>query len=227
MRLCTVQTGRIAARATHIRGGESVPALTQALTARPRLGVVAAILTYISVELLGLPSTPLAIMFGMTYPKPLAFVMAHGSSLLSGAIAFHVGRTTLRPRFAQRIRDTPKLRAIDAAIRDHDFATILLLRFAPMPPVINYIYGATSASFRGYLFATLLGNSPGIALCVMSSHGLALGTELSLGIAACVVFAVIFASSFASRTVSQKLATYGDVDTRPHHHPDTTARSTS
>lgn len=158
-----------------LRGGARKNAFAAAIAERPVSGTLSVIVAYVCIEMLGLPSTPVAIALGMAYPLAVAFALALACSSLSAVGSFHVGRTKLRPRCLKRIRENRVLRAMDAMVKDKDFLAILLLRlFVPMPPAVNYVYGATSASFAGYLAATILGNSPGVLLCVSAAKGLTL-----------------------------------------------------
>lgn len=79
-------------------------------------------------------------------------------------------------------------------------------RFVPVPPIINYVYGATAATLRGYSLATLLGNLPGTLICIFSTHG----TQNRWQVGVCVLAVFLYASAVAGRTMRQKLASYDD-----------------
>lgn len=194
-----------------VRGG-STTALRRVIATRPLTGTVAIMCIYVCIELCGLPSTPLCFALGLSYPVAPALGLAVTCSLVSAILAFRIGRTKLRPRFADRIETTPKLRAIDAAIHDHDFATILLLRLVPMPPAMNYVYGATSASLRGYAAATLVGNMPGSLMCILSAKGAALSFNSwrSFAVAGAVVALAVYGTTIAGRAVHRKLEFYSN-----------------
>mmetsp|Transcript_19568 Transcript_19568/g.77864 ORF Transcript_19568/g.77864 Transcript_19568/m.77864 type:complete len:142 (+) Transcript_19568:582-1007(+) len=132
------------------------------------------------------------------------------SGLAAAGLAFGVGRTALRPRCLRRIEASPTLRAVDRAVRDKPFATVLLLRLlVPLPPVVNYVYGATAAPPRSFLLATLVGNFPGTFLCVLAAKGLQLDASRIPPAAALGILVAILAAWAAllraSRAVQRHL----------------------
>lgn len=62
----------------------------------------------------------------------------------------------------------PKLAAIDAAIAEHGFKIVLLLRLSPVFPfnLLNYALGLTRVQVRDYVLASFIGMLPGTALYV-------------------------------------------------------------
>ena len=150
-------------------GGDSIEAV-RALTSTP-LGSLAYIAAYVTVEMCGIPSIPLAAAAGVIYPVPAALALVLGSSTAAACMAFQIGRTKLRPKLEARIRTDPKLGAIDAAVRENGFTLLLLLRLVPMPPAINYVYGAIKPSWAAYVGATLIGYIPGTVMTVFAAAG--------------------------------------------------------
>mmetsp|Transcript_32510 Transcript_32510/g.103665 ORF Transcript_32510/g.103665 Transcript_32510/m.103665 type:complete len:223 (+) Transcript_32510:46-714(+) len=203
-------------RALAVRGGAlEVNVLSSFIASRPVSGTVGVVGTYVAIEMLGLPSTPLCMAMGFAYGLPLAFGLALSCSTVAAMACFQIGRTKLRPASAQKICRSKTLRAIDAAVAEKDFITILLLRlFLPMPPAVNYLYGATSASFAGYAAATVLGNTPGILACVAASKGLALRPKdlPPAGWAVCALLAITLAwlAYNAANEVRRHLDAYAD-----------------
>lgn len=90
------------------------------------------------------------------------------SATVAATIAFLIARYIAREKVAQYLGDHPRLKAIDAAVREHDFKIILLLRLSPVVPfgAKNYLLGLTGASVRSYVAGTLFGIIPGASLYV-------------------------------------------------------------
>lgn len=69
-----------------------------------------------------------------------------------------------------------RVRAVDAQVREHGFATVLVARLVPLVPfsTANYVFGLTSVAWRDYLLASVIGIVPGTAVYVAVG---AFGTE--------------------------------------------------
>ena len=132
-------------RALRVRGGGPVDGAldkVRDLTTTPA-GSVAFVSIYMTMELCGIPSVPLAAAAGVAYPTKVALAVVLASSVTAACVAYYVGRTRLKPRLDKRISNDRRLRAISAAVRDEGFAILLLLRMVPMPPAINYLYAVS------------------------------------------------------------------------------------
>ena len=151
-------------------GGDGGLEAARALTSTP-LGSLAFVAAYVSIEMCGIPSVPLAAAAGVLYPAAGALALVLGSSTLAACLAFQVGRTKLRPKLEGRIKADKKLGAIDAAVRENGFPLLLLLRLVPMPPAINYVYGAIKPTWRAYVAATVVGYCPGTLMTVLAAAG--------------------------------------------------------
>ena len=140
------------------------------LTTTPA-GSVAFVSIYMTMELCGLPSVPLAAAAGVAYPTKVALAVVLASSVTTACVAYYVGRTRLRPRLDKRISNDRRLarrhRGPSAARKLRDFS----LRMVPMPPAINYLYGAMAPKFPAYFFSTLLGYLPGTVGTVLAAKG--------------------------------------------------------
>jgi len=82
---------------------------------------------------------------------------------IGAAIAFLLGRHILRDWVSRMIEKFTILVAIDRAIDQNGFLTVLLLRFSPIIPfnVFNYVMGATGVSLKHYIAASTMGMLPG------------------------------------------------------------------
>jgi len=112
---------------------------------------------------------------------PLAFALALASGVLFGGVvegalissfcaavggsaSFFLTRTSdLRPKILTLARRNPRTRALEKAVADRGFVTVLALRLAPIFPWLplgayNYLYGATTMKFAPFVVATFLGS---------------------------------------------------------------------
>ena len=109
---------RRAATILRIRGGGPVDGAldkVRDLTTTPA-GSVAFVSIYMTMELCGLPSVPLAAAAGVAYPTKVALAVVLASSVTAACVAYYVGRTRLRPRLDKRISKDRRLRAVAAAV---------------------------------------------------------------------------------------------------------------
>ncbi|MDB2407599.1 TVP38/TMEM64 family protein [Jannaschia sp.] len=133
---------------------------------------------------------------------------------LGAALAFLAGRYLVRDRVAKKIEESPKLRAIDAAIAEDGWKVAGLLRLSPAIPfsLQNWVLGATKVEFFPYLIATFFGIMPGTLLYVwIASLGSGGGEG---GAAKWIFFAVGIAATAAvtilvGRKAKAKLAEHG------------------
>ena len=198
-------------RALRIRGGGPVDSAldkVRELTTTPA-GSVAFVSIYMAMELCGLPSVPLAAAAGVAYPTKVALAVVLASSVTAACVAYYVGRTRLRPRLDKRISKDRRLRAVAAAVRDEGFAILLLLRMVPMPPAINYLYGAMAPRFPAYFFSTLLGYLPGTVGTVLAAKGATVALPRWCYVAGGFgVLALVLTTVATGRRVSRQLDAY-------------------
>ena len=194
-----------------VRGGGPVDGALDKirdLTTTPA-GSVAFVSIYMTMELCGLPSVPLAAAAGVAYPTKVALAVVLASSVTAACVAYYVGRTRLRPRLDKRISNDRRLRAVAAAVRDEGFAILLLLRMVPMPPAINYLYGAMAPKFHAYFFSTLLGYLPGTVGTVLAAKGATVALPRWCYVAGGVgVLALVLTTVATGRRVSRQLDAY-------------------
>ena len=199
------------ATALRVRGGGPVDGALEKvrdLTTTPA-GSVAFVSIYMAMELCGIPSVPLAAAAGVAYPTRVALAVVLASSVTAACVAYYVGRTRLRPRLDKRISKDRRLRAISAAVRDEGFAILLLLRMVPMPPAINYLYGAMAPKFPAYFLSTLLGYLPGTVGTVLAVKGATVALPRWCYVAGGVgVLALVGTTVATGRRVSRQLDAY-------------------
>ena len=83
-----------------------------------------------------------------------------GSSVAFGLARY--GRPRLREKLLVLVRRDAKTRALERAVAERGFVTVLVLRLAPLLPIpiggYNYLYGATDMSFLAFAPAMFLGS---------------------------------------------------------------------
>jgi uncharacterized membrane protein YdjX (TVP38/TMEM64 family) len=95
-------------------------------------------------------------------------------SLAGSAAAFLVGRTVGRGWVEQKLAGSPRLLALDRAVRNQGFKIVLLTRLSPVFPytLLNYAYSLTGVSFGVYFLASWIGMVPGTVMYVYLGSGL-------------------------------------------------------
>ena len=197
--------------ALRVRGGGPVDGALEKvrdLTTTPA-GSVAFVSIYMTMELCGLPSVPLAAVAGVAYPTKVALAVVLASSVTAACVAYYVGRTHLKRRLDKRISNDRRLRAVAAAVRDEGFAILLLLRMVPMPPAINHLYGAMAPKFHAYFLSTLLGYLPGTVGTVLAAKGATVALPQWCYVAGGLgVLALVLTTVATGRRVSRQLDAY-------------------
>ena len=129
--------------------------------------IPAFIALYVAVSLLPVgPSGVLTVVGGALLGFPVALAAVLVGAVSGAAVAFSIGRVLGRDVVSGLSGE--RLRALDARVRDHGFATVLVARLVPVIPftTLNYACGLTSISWRAYLAATAVGIVPGTTLYV-------------------------------------------------------------
>ena len=102
------------------------------------------------------------VLFGGVVKGALA---ATACATLGSTVAFGLaryGRPRLREKLLILVRRDPKTRALERAVVERGFATVLVLRLAPLLPIpiggYNYLYGATAMDLVQFVPAMFLGS---------------------------------------------------------------------
>jgi len=178
-------------------------------------GVVLYVLVFGAVCVLALPAMPLTIGAGVIFPYWLALIITLSGLGIGAALGFLIGRHLARELVTERLKDSPKFRAIDTAIGNEGWKIVALLRMCPLPfGISNYIYGITSIPFWHYLIATMVGLLPSSAFFVYLGQAGQAGLNstagknpvlllpLAIGLVAGVV-CLIFVGKLARRAVAK------------------------
>jgi len=127
------------------------------------MGLVYFAAVYTVAEVLAIPAIPLTASAGYLFGvrDGTAIVLLSGS--IAAGIGFLIGRTLLREKVEEILKDYPKFQAIDRVIGKEGFKLMVLLRLAPIFPfsLSNYLYGVTSVKFWPYFWGTVIGFAPG------------------------------------------------------------------
>ncbi len=145
------------------------------------LGVAVFVLVYVVSTALGLPGSILTLAAGFAYGPVWGLVIASPASVAGATCAFLLGRTLLHDWAVRRVGQSPKLKAIDAAVERQGFMLVLLLRLSPVFPfnVLNYALSLTRVRLTTYVAASFLGMLPGTAMYVYLGSLAPAAAELS------------------------------------------------
>ena len=105
---------------------------------------------------------------GAAYGVVTGTLLVSVSSMLGASAAFLIGRYFARGLIAGRVEGNPKFRAIEEAVAAQGWKIVGLTRLSPVFPfsLLNYMYGLTPVSFRGYFFTSWIGMLPGTVMHV-------------------------------------------------------------
>jgi uncharacterized membrane protein YdjX (TVP38/TMEM64 family) len=132
------------------------------------LGVAMFFAAYVGSTVAFLPGSILTLAAGFAFGPFWGLAIASPASVTGATCAFLLGRTLLRDWAAARVGESPRLRAIDAAVGREGFKIVLLLRLSPLFPfnVLNYALSLSKVRVSTYVLASFLGMLPGTALYV-------------------------------------------------------------
>lgn len=130
------------------------------------IGLYAAV--YIVATVLLIPGSMLSIGAGFIWGVGGGFLLVWPASTAGACLAFLLGRYLARGWVADRMRGSPRLKAIDDAVGEDGFTIVALLRLSPLVPftLLNYVLGLSRTRLSAYGAATALAMTPGILLYV-------------------------------------------------------------
>ncbi len=131
-------------------------------------GVMIFVAAYVISTVAVLPGAILSLAAGFAYGPVWGLAIASPASVAGATCAFLLGRTFLRGWAERTVGDSPRVRAIDAAVGREGFKLVMLLRLSPLFPfsVLNYALSLTQISLGRYVLASAIGMLPGTALYV-------------------------------------------------------------
>jgi uncharacterized membrane protein YdjX (TVP38/TMEM64 family) len=184
------------------------------------LGLALFTAAYVLLALALVPGAPMTLAAGAMFGLGLGTAVVWVGSTLAAALAFLIARHLARgavERLAERHR---RFAALDAAITNAGFTTVLLLRLSPLLPfsVLNYLLGLTGVRFWTAVVASAIGMLPGTFLYVylgtLGAQGFGVGARarerspwewglLIAGLVATVVVTVVLARLARKQLASQ------------------------
>lgn len=113
-----------------------------------------------------LPSGPFQVGAGLLFGLAVGIPTALVGTWLALAGAFAIGRWFARDRVQSLLDDRPRMRAVEGAIADGGWKTVVMLRLSPVLPMSlhNYVYGLTRMKFRVYMPAAAIAVAPGTVM---------------------------------------------------------------
>jgi uncharacterized membrane protein YdjX (TVP38/TMEM64 family) len=131
-------------------------------------GPILFILIYIVACVLFVPGSLLTLGGGFLFGLKLGFICVSVGATLGAVCAFLVGRHFARGWVAGKVERNEKFKAVDDAVAREGWKIVLLTRLSPVFPfnLMNYAFGITRVSLRGYFLASWIGMMPGALLYV-------------------------------------------------------------
>jgi uncharacterized membrane protein YdjX (TVP38/TMEM64 family) len=104
-----------------------------------------------------LPASLLGMAAGGIYGLVPGFFLAASSTIVGAMVAFFLSRSFFRPTIERLMATRPRLRNIDALIKQDGLRLACLLRISPVMPfaVTSYMLGLSSIGLRSYAVGTL------------------------------------------------------------------------
>jgi uncharacterized membrane protein YdjX (TVP38/TMEM64 family) len=146
-------------------------------------GPVALAGAYVAASVLLVPGVLLAWGAGYLFGPWVGTAAVSAGSTLGAAAAFGVGRRLARGLVEARLGQNPQVRALDAAVGEHGFKVVLLLRLSPVVPynLVNYAFSLTRVRFRDFFLASWVGMFPATVFNVYMGSLLQSLAELEAG----------------------------------------------
>ena len=145
--------------------------LRDALELIERLGPWGPILfigAYVVATVCFMPGSVLTLGAGALFGVAWGSVYVSIGSTLGATCAFLVGRYFTRHWVAARIQGNERFISIDRAVAEEGWRIVGLTRLSPVFPfaLLNYAFGLTRVSLKGYVLASWIGMMPGTVMYV-------------------------------------------------------------
>ncbi|MGH7925563.1 MAG: TVP38/TMEM64 family protein [Candidatus Binatus sp.] len=123
---------------------------------------------YIAACVAFVPGSILTIGAGVIFGVVRGSIYVSIAATLGATAAFLVGRYLARDWVSGKLAGNAKFRAIDEAVGKEGWKMVFLTRLSPVFPfnLLNYAYGLTRVTLRGYFFASWIGMIPASVLYV-------------------------------------------------------------
>lgn len=170
-----------------VLGPPDIDAVRARVDAAGAWGPVLYVLLYLALSLIPYPRALLTVVGGALFGLPAGAALALLAALAGAVVSFGLGRLIGRTAVDRLIKG--RLARVDALLRDHGLASVLILRLAPVMPyiAINYAAGLSRVRLRHFVLGSTIGMIPGsLAYAALGAYGLepwglvAAGTTLTL-----------------------------------------------
>jgi uncharacterized membrane protein YdjX (TVP38/TMEM64 family) len=123
---------------------------------------------------LGAAMTPFNLAAGGLFGVWLGSFCVMAGCLIGCNISFMVSRQYLRAWAAEKIKESPSLRKLEAAVENQGIQVVALGRLSPMFPfaLVSYVLGVTNISMCQVTTGTAIGLLPGILLQSSMGHNM-------------------------------------------------------
>ncbi|SDE48150.1 VTT domain-containing protein [Rhodospira trueperi] len=186
---------------------EAVTAWVEAIRVHP-LAPVGAIGLMAGGSLVGAPVTALIVAMAVVFGPLLGFVYSTVGALASAAAGFAIGRRLGGPALEALQARVKPMDGVIRAARRHGLKTVLFFRIVPvlLYTLVNLACGAAGLSWRVFIWGTLVGMVPGIAVMSLLGEGLWQVIQASSPWRAGLIAAGLLALVVAFRAVSRRAA---------------------
>jgi uncharacterized membrane protein YdjX (TVP38/TMEM64 family) len=140
---------------------------------------VAFVLLYVLACVFFIPGSILSLGAGALFGVVKGSLIVSLAATLGATAAFLIGRHFARTWVEGKLAAHPKFTAINQAVSQNGWQTVLLTRLSPAFPftLLNYAYGLTQISLKEYVLASWLGMLPGTVLYVYIGSLAKTGTQ--------------------------------------------------
>ena len=138
-------------------------AFAEAVRALGVWGYLWFIVAYALLQPFGVPGTVFVVAAPLIWPWPVAFALSMIGTMCASVIGFSFARFVARAWVSSRIPH--RFRKYDAAIEEHAFRTVFVLRLVFwMPQVLHFFLGVSKVRFSTHFWASLFGYVPPLLL---------------------------------------------------------------
>lgn len=158
---------------TLVLGPPDVDAVRARVDAAGAWGPAIYVLVYVALALVPYPKALLTVTGGALFGLPAGAALALLAALVGAIISFGLGRLLGRAAVDRLIGG--RLTRVDALLRDHGLAAVLVLRLAPVVPyiAINYAAGLSAVRLRHFVLGSGVGMVPGsLAYAALGAYGM-------------------------------------------------------
>ena len=168
---------------------------------------------YVLATVAFVPGLLLTVAGGALFGLAAGTALVSVSSVAGATAAFLVARTLGGEWVARRIEHSPRLAALDRAVRSRGLWIVVLTRLSPVLPfnALNYLYGISAVRLRDYLLGSWIGMLPATVLYVYAGAATvrlahAAGDPVRTGEAGRVLFGFGLAASVVTAVWVSRLA---------------------